>query len=61
MVSLSSAVPDPLLSALILPVAGDTESVQSKVSTESGTNNKSLDEAVPERYDAFRYLITCLD
>lgn len=59
-VSSSNTAPDPLLSSFILPVADDFVCVQSKVSAESGTNKKSLDETVPERYDAFLYPIACL-
>ncbi|KAK4744698.1 hypothetical protein SAY87_011010 [Trapa incisa] len=55
--SSNNSAPDPLLSLFILPVANDFAKVELKLSTETNTNKKSLDEDMFERYDAFLYLL----
>lgn len=57
MVSSSNTAADPLLSSFILPVADDFAKVESKLSTETSISKESLDEVIPERYDAFLYSI----
>ncbi|KAK4753222.1 hypothetical protein SAY87_022020 [Trapa incisa] len=49
-VSLSNnPAPDPLLSSFILPVANDFSKVELKLSTETSTNKKKLDEDMHKR------------
>ncbi|KAK4794070.1 hypothetical protein SAY86_012064 [Trapa natans] len=47
--SSNNSAPDPLLSLFILPGANDFAKVELKLSTETNTNKKSLDEDMFER------------